>query len=156
MKIKLLYAITKRNGDIFELLTKYLLQTDYIFNFKKVYLYDEIPNKILDELKFPSNDKGIDLLVVTKDDKYIPIQCKYRSDSSTVIPWNSLSTFFGLSFGLHNKIQNGYFVTNTYDYCDEINKTNKIVTYGGNYFDNLTSKQMMKVLIIVKLKFHFI
>ena len=48
-----------------------------IFNFKKIYLYDDIPNKLLDELKFQSNDKGIDLLVVTKDDKYIPIQCKY-------------------------------------------------------------------------------
>ena len=55
------------------MLTKYLLQTDYIFNFKKVYLYDEIPNKILEELKFPSSDKGIDLLIVTKDDKYIRV-----------------------------------------------------------------------------------
>ena len=72
---------SKEKGDIFELLTKYLLQSDYIFNFKKVYLYDEIPNKILEELKFPSNDKGIDLLVVTKDDNYIPVQCKYRSDN---------------------------------------------------------------------------
>ena len=81
----------------------------------------------MDELKFPSNDKGIDLLVLTKDDMYIPIQCKYRSDSSKVIPWNALSTFFGLSFGMHNKIQNGYFVANTYDYCDEINKTVTLV-----------------------------
>ena len=62
-----------------------------------------------------------------------------------MIPWNSLSTFFGLSFGLHNRIQYGYFFTNTYDYCDEINKTNKIVTYGGNYFDNLTSKHFKNI-----------
>jgi predicted helicase len=136
---------SKEKGNIFELLTKYLLQSDYIFNFKKVYLYDEIPNKILDELKFPLNDKGIDLIIVTKNDKYIPVQCKYRNDNSKVIPWNSLSTFFGLSFGLHNKIQNGFFVTNTYDYCDEINKTNKIVTYGGNYFDNLTDKHFKNI-----------
>ena len=142
---KIAYYTNKEKGNIFELLTKYLLKSDYIFKFKKVYLYDEIPNKILDELKFPSNDKGIDLLVVTKDDKYIPIQCKYRSDNSKAIPWNALSTFFGLSFGMHNKIQNGYFVTNTYDYCDEINKTNKIVTYGGNYFDNLTSKHFKNI-----------
>ena len=40
----------KEKGNVFELLTKYLLQSDYIFNFKKVYLYDEIPNKILEEM----------------------------------------------------------------------------------------------------------
>ena len=55
----------KEKGNIFELLTKYLLQTDYRFNFKKVYLYDEIPDKILKELNFPSNDRGIDLLIIT-------------------------------------------------------------------------------------------
>ena len=88
----------KQKGDIFELLTKYLLQTDYIFNFKKVYLYDEIPDKILDELKFPSNDKCIDLLIITKDNKYIAIQCKYRSNNLKATTWNLLSTIFGFYF----------------------------------------------------------
>lgn len=66
------------------------------------------------------------------------MQCKFRQDSNKIISWDSLSTFFGLSFGVSKNIIGGYFVTNTFDLCDEVYNTDKVIPIYGNYFDNLS------------------
>ena len=98
-------------------------------------MYKNIPDSILKSLKFPTNDKGIDMLAQI-DNEYYAIQSKFRQDPHVCIPWNELSTFFGLSFGLHDKIKGGFFVTNTYDLCDEVKNSEKIRTLSGDFFDN--------------------
>ena len=56
-----------------------------IFYYIIRYLYNKIPEKILDTLKLPLNDMEIDLLIITNDNKYIPVQCKYRSCIKSVV-----------------------------------------------------------------------
>jgi predicted helicase len=63
---------TKEKGDIFELITKYYLLIDPIYQtkLKKVWLLNEIPNDIKEYLNLPDNDEGIDLIANTKDDEF--------------------------------------------------------------------------------------
>ncbi len=136
-----IYDVTKNidkkiKGDIFELITFYLFQLSPILNNKliKLWLYDNIPIELKKELNLPSKDKGIDLLAII-DDEYYAIQSKFRQDNDTIISWTELSTFFGLSFGMNNKIKGGFLVTNTYDLCDEVINSKKIEPIYGEFFD---------------------
>ena len=85
----------KFKGDLFEHFAKYFFQTHHLHKdrVQKIYLYDEIPLKITQELKLPSKDKGIDILMMY-DNEWIPVQCKFRQDTSKTIAWKELSTFF--------------------------------------------------------------
>jgi superfamily II DNA or RNA helicase len=127
----------KQKGDLFETITYYLFKLSPVLSqgLEKIWMYDQIPEKIRTKLLLPEKDKGIDLLI-RRNRQYEAVQCKWRQDCETTIPWNELATFFGLSFGLHNKIKHGYFVTNTFDMCKEVEKSkkvNKIAT--GSFFD---------------------
>jgi superfamily II DNA or RNA helicase len=137
-----IYTITKDmekndKGDLFELLTYYMFKLDpKLNNIQKIWLYKDVPDKVLKYLNLPSTDKGIDLIMAINDE-YYAIQCKFRQNPDTMIPWKGLSTFFGLSFGMNNKIKKGFLVTNTYDLCDEVLKSNKAEAIYGDYFDEL-------------------
>ena len=128
----------KEKGDLFEEFTYYLLKLDPKLNanLQKIWLYNYIPEKILEELDLPSKDKGIDLLAQINGE-YYAIQCKFRQDPNTIIDWTSLSTFFGLSFGINDKIKGGFLVTNTHDLCEEVIKSTKVEPIYGDYFDDL-------------------
>lgn len=128
----------KEKGDLFEYLTYYLFKLSPILNhkLKDIWLYKDIPNNIKIKLKLPNKDKGIDLLADI-DDEYYAIQCKFRQDYTKIINWNEVATFFGLAFGINNKIKNGYFVTNTYDLCEEVFNSEKVIPIYGDFFDNL-------------------
>lgn len=127
----------KDKGDIFEYITFYLFKLSPILNanLQEIWFYDDIPIKIKKELNLPSKDKGIDLLAII-DKKYYAIQCKYRQDSNSKINWQDISTFYGLSFGMTDKIFSGYFVTNTYNLCEQVNASNKVIAVYGDFFDN--------------------
>lgn len=138
-----IYSITenqkkKEKGDLFELFTYYLFKHDPRLNnnLQNIWLYKDIPKKIIDKLKLPAVDKGIDLLAKIND-KYYAIQCKFRQDPYETITWSSLSTFFGLSFGITNKIAGGFFVTNTYNLCQEVIDSDKVVPIYGDYYDSI-------------------
>lgn len=137
-----IYTITKDmekkdKGDLFELLTYYMFKLDpKLNNIQKIWLYKDVPDKVLKYLNLPSTDKGIDL-IMTINDEYYAIQCKFRQNPDTMIPWKEVSTFFGLSFGMNNKIKKGFFVTNTYDLCDEVLKSKIVEAIYGDYFDEL-------------------
>jgi len=87
-------------------------------------------------LKLPSRDKGIDLLARINN-KYYAIQCKFRQDPNEVISWTELSTFFGLSFGITNKIAGGFFVTNTRTLCQEVIDSDLVVPIYDDYYDSI-------------------
>jgi superfamily II DNA or RNA helicase len=128
----------KEKGDLFEEFTYYLFKLDPRLNqnLENIWLYKNIPNKILKELSLPTKDKGIDLLAKI-DGNYCAIQCKFRQNPELIISWAELSTFFGLSFGLNNKIKGGFLVTNTYDLCEEVINSTKVQPIYGDFFDGL-------------------
>lgn len=156
-----IYSITenqtkKEKGDLFELFTYYLFKHDPRLNnnLQNIWLYKDIPKKIIDKLKLPAVDKGIDLLSKIND-KYYAIQCKFRQDPNETITWSSLSTFFGLSFGITNKIASGFFVTNTYNLCQEVIDSDKVVPIYGDYYDSIPKaffKNIDSDVIIYKCK----
>jgi len=78
----------KQKGDLFETFTYYLFKLDPRLNNgqQQIWLYADIPEKILNELKLPPKDKGIDLLALINDE-YCAIQCKFRQDPEKVINW---------------------------------------------------------------------
>jgi len=129
---------SKEKGDLFELFTLLLFKLDPRLNNKlsNIWLYHDIPINIIHKLELPSKDKGIDLIAVINDE-YYAIQCKFRQNPNMIVNWSELSTFFGLSFGINDKIKKGYFVTNTINMCNEVTKSKKVISISGNYFDNL-------------------
>ena len=136
----------KTKGSTLEVFAKYYFKIHHQHknNTQEIYLYDEIPIKIKKELKLPNRDKGIDLLI-KYNDEWSAVQCKYRQDSNTTVTWNELSTFFGLTFGINDKIKYGYYFTNTYNLCEEVINSEKVIPISGNslheldktFFDNL-------------------
>jgi predicted helicase len=54
-----------KKGELFEHITYYLFKLDPRLNnnLQNIWLYKDIPNNVMKELKFPTKDKGIDLLV---------------------------------------------------------------------------------------------
>lgn len=65
-----IYQITedltkKEKDDLFEIFTYFLFQLHPALNHDlvSVWLYNNIPNKILKKLNIPEKDKGIDLIV---------------------------------------------------------------------------------------------
>jgi superfamily II DNA or RNA helicase len=125
---------TKNKGDLFEYLCYYILLTHPYYNFTEVYLYDFIPNHIMNKLKLPDRDKGIDILCV-KDGKYYGVQCKYRKNRNIVIPWNSLSTFPALCFT--SGLQYGIFMTNCFEVCTDLLDKDNIINVYGNFWDTI-------------------
>lgn len=138
-----IYEITKNmtateKGDIFEIISLYMFKLSPLLNndLQEIWLYKDIPVNIRKSLDLPEKDKGIDILAKIKN-KYCAIQCKFRQNPDQRIQWKELATFFGLSFGINDKINSGYLITNTNDICDEVNKSTKVRAVYGDFFDNL-------------------
>ncbi len=146
------YKITKeyknkQTGDFFEIITKYvfLLHNYYRNITKKIWLYDEMPYELIKELGIPEKDKGIDLVLLTQDNKYYAIQCKFRNNVDIVIPWGELGTFVGMSFGISCKFSGAFLVTNTTYIDTEISKCDRIIKIYGDFFDTLDYHFFSKV-----------
>lgn len=129
----------KQKGDFFEEQTYYMfkLVIELNANLDKIWMYSDIPPKILEELNFPIKDMGVDLLAIINGE-YHTIQCKFRQNPNEVIKWGELGTFFGLSFfGMNDKIKGAFLVTNTYNLCERVMKSNKVRAIYGDFFDDL-------------------
>jgi predicted helicase len=137
----------KEKGDIFEVITYWLFKLMPALNndLKDIWLYDNVPTNIKKELTLPSRDKGIDLLLQLKNGDYYAIQCKFRQNPNTIITWTEVATFFGLAFGLHNKIKGGYFVTNTYDLCEEVINSTLVNAIYGTFFDEIPKEVFLNI-----------
>jgi superfamily II DNA or RNA helicase len=73
-------------GFLFEDFAKlYFLNTR---DFKHVYKYNEIPQKLKKKLELPDTDHGIDLLLVTDKSKYVGVQVKFRKNQRHGISWS--------------------------------------------------------------------
>lgn len=125
----------KTVGDLFEYFGYYLIKLHpyYRNNYQEVYLFKNIPQSIMNSLKLPTIDKGFDLLAV-KDNNYIGIQCKFRSDKRA-IPYNQLATFAGLSF--LSKTSKGIFITNCDNICKELENKDNIINIHGVFWNSI-------------------
>ncbi len=123
-------------GDLFEYLSYYILKFHPYYRnyFDEVYLFEQIPHSIIEKLKLPSIDKGIDILAV-KDNNYYGIQCKFRSNKERIIPWKDLSTFPALSFTCN--IKKGIFITNCESVCNELLDKDNIINICGKFWDTI-------------------
>lgn len=72
----------KIKGDLFEIITKFMLIN---MGYKYCYLYNEIPKRLKRELNLPNNDRGIDIICSKNNNKYIGVQCKWRSKTNKSI-----------------------------------------------------------------------
>ena len=95
---------TRKNaqaGKLFELFTKYYFLTEPTqkINYKNVWLYNEVPPSILDRLKLPYKDYGIDLILQDTHDKFAAVQCKFKNDETLELNWtkDKLGNAFGLA-----------------------------------------------------------
>ncbi|WP_445725593.1 Helicase associated domain protein [Flavobacterium sp.] len=77
-------------GKIFEYFAKYyfLAETKVKSDYKKVWLYDDIPIDIRKKLNLPSVDHGIDLLLQSTNDDYHAVQCKFKNDELKKLSWS--------------------------------------------------------------------
>jgi superfamily II DNA or RNA helicase len=98
-------------------------------------MYKDIPIEIMEKLNLPAIDKGIDIVCIDKNDKIYGVQCKYRADRDTIIPWGELSTFPALAFTCDIDI--GVFITNCFDVCVDLKSKNKIVIIYGSFWDTI-------------------
>lgn len=95
-------------GKIFEVFTKYYLQTDPKKTelYKSVWLYDEVSTEIRKELSLPSIDHGIDLLLQDFDNNYHAVQCKFKNDETKSLSWSGdkIANVFALGTNCHKII----------------------------------------------------
>ena len=84
----------KRKGDLFERLVQFFLELDPEYSqLREVWLYEEVPAGLKEELNLPEKDRGVDLLAKTHKGDYWAIQAKFRSDSSGSMTLGDLGTF---------------------------------------------------------------
>lgn len=88
-------------GKLFEFFAKYYFLTEPTqkINYKNVWLYNEVPPSILDRLKLPYKDYGIDLILQDNHDKFAAVQCKFKNDETLELNWtkDKLGNAFGLA-----------------------------------------------------------
>lgn len=146
----------KQKGDFFEILTKYIFLFHHYYKniTKTIWLYSDITSDLLQKLNIPTKDKGIDLVLLTKDNKYYAIQSKFRTDKNQTITWSELGTFVGMTFGISDGFSGAFFVTNISTIDDQIEKSKKIVSVYGNFFDTLDKmffEQLKKYILKSKI-----
>lgn len=83
--------INKIKGSIFEYIIKYILLKE---GHERVYLFDEIPYDLRIKFNMSKKDQGIDILYYNKFiEKYIGVQCKWRTKQTEAIHKNDISGF---------------------------------------------------------------
>ncbi len=132
----------KVKGDIFEYLAKYI----YLFNgYKKVYLYNEIPNKLKQELGLPNTDKGIDLVISKDDKKWIGVQCKWRSNVNCSIQKKYVTEF--LHEVNNSNLSYGIMFTNVKKITSRFNKIENLKWSIRSDLLNYATKDLLNFII---------
>jgi predicted helicase len=118
-KDSLTKATNQEKGNAFELLTKFYLEFNPIYQskLKNVWLWKEVPTSIKKKLNLPSNDQGIDLIAETIEGTFWAIQCKYLQEEEQRLSHRAISTFVSLSTGIANHISYCLVCTTVDDYA---------------------------------------
>ena len=113
----------KEKGNAFEQLVYayFKLEPKYAF-YDEVWPFSDVPSLVLQELKLPSQDIGIDL-IAKMGNEYHAIQCKYHQDNSQSVTFKEVATFISL-LESNSKITQGY-ICSTADITSRVfNKLN--------------------------------
>ena len=147
-------AAKKIKGDAFEILTKHYLLTDPIFvsKFDEVLHHWELnnhPENILEELKLPTPEIGVDIIAKYKDGSYCAIQCKFKQDRSKNLSYNELSTFFSVTerSSTYSKLTHRIVCTSSNEISYKVGRVHKeklaYLTYSD--FENLTKERFKQI-----------
>lgn len=81
----------KFSGKIFEAFCKYYFLCDSTVkdDYLNVWYFNEIPERVKEQLGFIGGDYGVDLLLQDIDNQYIAVQCKFRSDFNSRLNWTA-------------------------------------------------------------------
>ena len=133
----------KEKGDVFELFTKYFLQShpDYTSTLSNVWLFSELTPKKKQELKIPSNDQGIDLVAQANNGEYWAIQCKYLEDENQRLSHDYISTFGNLAFAISGKFSFGLVCTTAERFSKAYTEQKSISFCTSEVWRNLTQEQ---------------
>lgn len=133
----------KTKGDLWEAFC--VLYCEKILEHDQVWLLKDIPEDIRKELHLLKKDFGIDI-ISKKGDDYFAIQCKYKKPSNKIqlIPWRSLSTFYGYVANI-NKFKKHIVMTNV-NGCNHVgDKSDKDLTIAFGTFKNINHFDWMKL-----------
>jgi predicted helicase len=64
--------------------------------FSEIWHHSDIPINVLDNLKLPSPEIGVDLVAQQTDGSFCAIQCKFHQDETHNVSYDELSTFLAL------------------------------------------------------------
>ncbi len=147
-----LYKVNESNkklaGTLFEYLCKLYYKILYADEFKNVWMFSEIPlaiKKVL-KLSLSKTEYGTDLLIKNNDNKYIAVQCKFRSDQKSKLNWSKdkLSNLFAEGSNCDEFIiftnATGIDTHSTTKYEGQLT----IVTY-GDLIQELTKETLTKI-----------
>jgi len=144
----------KIKGDAFEILTKHYLLTNPIFasKFDEVLHHWELnnhPENIIEKLKLPTPEIGVDLIAKYKDGSYCAIQCKFKQDRTKNLSYNELSTFFSVTerSSTYSKLTHRIVCTSSNEISYKVGRVHKeklaYLTYSD--FENLTKEKFKKI-----------
>ena len=85
----------KVRGDIFEDFCALYLKE--VKGYQEVWLLEDVPEDILNQLSLKRRDMGIDI-IVRHNEEWFAVQCKYKTPTGkkTYITWSALSTFYAM------------------------------------------------------------
>lgn len=109
-------------GKLFEYFSKYFFICNplYQYEYKNVWLFDEIPLGIKKELNINHTDHGIDLLLEDKNCCFIAVQCKFKNDEESKLGWSKDK--LGNLFGFASSIMQLIIFSNASE-IDDVSKT---------------------------------
>jgi len=131
----------KIKGDLFEIITKYMLLQEY----KICYLYQEIPNQLKQLLNLPNQDRGIDLICSNDNINFIGIQCKWRTNINQSIKKCYVTEF--LHEINNSKLKYGIMVSNVKRITPTFNKIQNLKWILNNTLSQKINKDTLNSIL---------
>eukprot|EP01084_Bolivina_argentea_P157649 274700_1 len=138
-------------GWLFEYLCKFILIKKY--KTPQVYLNNEIPHHLREQLNIPSSDKGIDIIFCDANnnnnnqfEKWIAVQCKYRSKHQNVHISKEYISDFIHELKLSNEFNHGIIMTNVENITPRFHDEN-IEWFLSIHLKEIINKQFLRWII---------
>jgi superfamily II DNA or RNA helicase len=129
-----------QRGDALEIFVEAYLQTHPIFQVDELWLVNQIPLPIRQQLKLPNDGKGIDGIYRRRDGTLAPYQVKFRQGRPQVGVGDTAS-FFMLTEGAAQRV----LISNSDRYAKEIQDRDDLLIIGGSSFDELTAEDLVRI-----------
>lgn len=144
------------SGKIFEIFCKYyfLFEPTVKEDYTNIWLFDEIPTNIKQQLGFKNVEHGVDLLLKTIDNELIAVQCKFRSNENLKLSWSGdkLANLFAYA----DKADRYFIFTNVAD-IDEVSESKKVSLFNISYLLDIEESTFSQIAAeINKSKFEVI